>query len=264
MDINQNIEKLRELIDEASHLVTLPRENTAVVIWNETARALIRRVWDTVRENEFIKTKAIAQHKTFIAPGESLYERGEFDRVYKRTIELKTAKLKAWLNELKEFPPQDVSFQKDVTWANEQIELLMRRFDLIVKQLRQRHDSRDTIDVEDEYDVQDLFHALLNLYFDDIREEEWTPSYGGSSSRIDFLVKEFSIAIEIKMTRKQLTNKECSQQLAIDKDHYRNHPSVKLLICFVYDPKSFIKNPRGFEKDLLQDAPLPTRVFVYP
>lgn len=43
--------------------------------------------------------------------------------------------------------------------------------------------------LEDEYDVQDLPHALLLLYFDDVRAEEWTPSYAGKSARMDFLLK---------------------------------------------------------------------------
>ena len=42
--------------------------------------------------------------------------------------------------------------------------------------------------MEDEYDVQDLFHALLTIYFEDIRKEEWSPSYAGGASRMDFLL----------------------------------------------------------------------------
>jgi len=38
---------------------------------------------------------------------------------------------------------------------------LFERFPLVVRQLRQRHAGRETIDVGDEYDVQDLTHALL-------------------------------------------------------------------------------------------------------
>jgi DNA-binding sugar fermentation-stimulating protein len=62
--------------------------------------------------------------------------------------------------------------------------------------------NRNTIEIEDEYDVQDLFHALLKLYFDDIRPEEYTPSYGGSASRVDFLLKDEQIIIEIKKDSK--------------------------------------------------------------
>jgi len=154
--------------------------------------------------------------------------------------------------------------QKNLGERVEMIYNIINKFHLVRRQLEERHDERETLDVRDEYDVQDLFHALLRLYFDDIRAEEWTPSYAGSSSRIDFLIPNLKLAIEIKMTRKGLANKEAGSQLAIDKDHYRIHPDVTHLICFVYDPDGRIKNPRGFEKDLAQNGPLKTDVFVKP
>ncbi len=139
---------------------------------------------------------------------------------------------------------------------------LCARFHNVVIQLRQRHDGRVTLDVEDEYDVQDLFHTLLTLYFDDIRPEEWTPSYAGGSSRMDFLLDDAGIVIEMKMTRKNLANKEAAEQLIIDKEKYKKHPKCKHLICFVYDPDGRIKNPRGFEKDLSQTGDHPVTVYV--
>jgi len=38
-------------------------------------------------------------------------------------------------------------------------------------------------------DVQDFLHAILKLYFDDIRTEEWHHSFAASYSRTDFLLK---------------------------------------------------------------------------
>lgn len=130
------------------------------------------------------------------------------------------------------------------------IENLCRRFHLVARQLRSRHDSRNTINIEDEYDVQDLFHALLTLEFDDIRPEEWTPSYAGSASRTDFLLKQEQIVVEIKKTRKDLGAKQIGEQLIIDIKRYKSHPDCKALICFVYDPEGRIANPRGIENDL--------------
>jgi REase_DpnII-MboI len=52
--------------------------------------------------------------------------------------------------------------------------------------------------MKDEYDVQDSLHALLKLHFDDVRREEWTPSYAGSQSRMDFLLKREKIVVETK------------------------------------------------------------------
>jgi hypothetical protein len=81
------------------------------------------------------------------------------------------------------------------------LERLCSRFHLVAKQLRSRHSHRDTLQVEDEYDVQDLLYALLTLEHDDIKPEEWTPDYAGGSSRKDFLLKLEQIVIEARKTR---------------------------------------------------------------
>ena len=44
---------------------------------------------------------------------------------------------------------------------------MLNDFILSSATLRERYDQRPTLDVNDEYDVQDLFHALLTLSFDD-------------------------------------------------------------------------------------------------
>lgn len=139
------------------------------------------------------------------------------------------------------------------------------RFHLVVRQIRQRHDDRPTLEVEDEYDVQDLLHGLLHLEFDDIRAEEWTPSYAGGSSRMDFLLKEESIVVEVKKTRPRLSAREVGEQLLIDIGKYQGHPGCQTLVCFVYDPEGRITNPRGLEADLTKRVnDLDVRVLIRP
>jgi REase_DpnII-MboI len=130
------------------------------------------------------------------------------------------------------------------------IEKICNRFHLVVKQLQSRYDSRTAFEIQDEYDVQGLLHAILRLEFDDIRPEEWTPSYAGRSSRVDFLLKQEDAVIEVKKTRDRLGTKEVGEQLIIDIERYRSHPNCKTLVCFVYDPDEKINNPRGLENDL--------------
>ncbi|MFD2574684.1 hypothetical protein ACFSUS_28910 [Spirosoma soli] len=139
------------------------------------------------------------------------------------------------------------------------------KFHLIVRQLRSRHSNRPTIDISDEYDVQDLLHALLTIDFNDIRAEEWTPSYAGKSSRMDFLLKEFKIVIEVKKTRVGLTAKEVGTQLIEDIARYRSHLDCETLLCFVYDPEGYVGNPRGIENDLSRDeGEIKVRVYIRP
>jgi hypothetical protein len=127
------------------------------------------------------------------------------------------------------------------------------KFHRVVKQLRSRYSDRNTLDVNDEYDVQDLLHSLLHLDFEDIRAEDWVPSNAGKSTRVDFVLKNEKIIIEVKKTRRGLAAKEVSSQLIEDIHRYQSHPDCKTLVCFVYDPEERISNPRGIERDLSKD-----------
>ena len=134
------------------------------------------------------------------------------------------------------------------------LDTIMDRFHLVAKQIRQRYYDRPTLDIKDEYDTQDLMHSLLRLYYDDIRAEEWNPSYAGGSTRSDFLLKNEKIVIEIKKTRSTLKTKQLGEQLIIDIAKYKTHPDCKTLYCFVYDPEGYITNPRGLENDLNDES----------
>lgn len=87
------------------------------------------------------------------------------------------------------------------------VEKILSRFWLVANQLRERPRNKRPYSIEDEYDVQDLLHAILKLDFDDIRREEWTPSYAGGASKIDLVLKEEKIIIEVKKTRDDLREK---------------------------------------------------------
>ena len=142
---------------------------------------------------------------------------------------------------------------------------IFEKFHVCVRQLKRRHAGRPTLEVVDEYDVQDLLNAILRLHFDDVRPEEWTPSYAGGNNRMDFLLKEEEISIEVKMTREGLKDKEGGEQLIIDIAKYKAHPQCKTLYCFVFDPEGYILNPRGLENDLTTDHDgLSVKVHIRP
>src|SRR5262249_50028324 len=105
---------------------------------------------------------------------------------------------------------------KDPQKALDIVERLCERFHAVARQLRRRYSDREPLDVKDEHDVQDLVHALLTVFFDDIRPEEQTPSVAGAATRMDFLLKEERLVIETKMTRKGLGAKELGEELLID------------------------------------------------
>lgn len=143
------------------------------------------------------------------------------------------------------------------------LERLARQLPEVIYKLRQRHDDRDTLFVKDEYDLQDLVHALLPIFFEDIRSEEGTPSLAGVNARMDFLLYNEQTVIELKKTRSGLRNKELKEHLSTDIHHYCQHPSCKTLVCIVYDPDRFIANPKGVEKDLsIPYNDMPVHVFI--
>ena len=101
-----------------------------------------------------------------------------------------------------------------------------------------------------EYDIQDLLHALLRTWLSDIRPEEFSPSYAGSNTRMDFLLPVHNIVIETKRVRDKGHASKVGDELIIDIEHYRKHPNADHLWCVIYDPELYISNPKGLVNDL--------------
>jgi hypothetical protein len=143
-----------------------------------------------------------------------------------------------------------INQQNKANIINSDLLKILGRFTIFANALKERNVRREAITIADEYDVQYLLYALLKLHFDDVRKEEWTPSYAGGSARMDFLIKEEKSIIEVKMTRETLRDKSIGDELLIDVARYKNYPDCNLLLCYVYDPKRLILNPIGLENDL--------------
>lgn len=114
----------------------------------------------------------------------------------------------------------------------------------------ERRSTQTSLPVGDEYDVQDLVGMTIRLLYADTRAEEVTPSYGGPSGRMDFLVKAESAAVEVKVTRPGRGNKPIRDEIIIDQRTYSTHPHVRHMIAVVYDLADNFTNPAGFEDDL--------------
>jgi hypothetical protein len=125
-----------------------------------------------------------------------------------------------------------------------------RRCLYVQRSLKDRRGDRPTLEIADEYDVQDLLRSLFRLFFDDIRAEEWAPGYAGGASRIDILLPEFKLAVELKHARDTLNARRLGEELIVDSAKYSAHPDVRHLICLVFDHAGRIENPRGLERDL--------------
>jgi hypothetical protein len=130
---------------------------------------------------------------------------------------------------------------------------LAERFRYVQVRLKTRRQGRPALICTDEYDDQYLFQALLTQFFDDVREEEYAPSYAGGNSRIDFVLPQIKVGIELKHTRQGLADKDLGAELLVDRERYKNHHSVTHLIVIVFDYENYLKNPRGIESDLQRE-----------
>lgn len=248
-------EKLRELVDEADYLI----EHVCVVgdaefqVWyNSTHRYILNYFGENSHEfKTFCKYSLPKQRRYF--DDEYFYE----SKTYIQTIK---GMLEDYLSDILTNEPSKSEYCNSYT--NDIFVRIFSHFQRVAFQLSHRYESRETLLIKDEYDVQDLLHALLTLYFNDIRTEEWTPSYAGSSLRIDFFIPETDAVIEVKKTRKSMTDKTLSEELIIDIEKYQSHPQCKKIYCFVYDPDNILRNPVAIKNDLEKRHDGLVKVFI--
>jgi len=131
---------------------------------------------------------------------------------------------------------------------------IMKWFNKFVQELRYRHNNRETIIINDEYDIQDLLRSLLKIFYNDVRHEDFAPSNAWWNSRIDLVLHDEKIIIEIKMASEKLKDKDIWEQILIDIWRYHNHPSYKTLIVFIYDKWDNIRNKQWLIKDLQKQS----------
>lgn len=132
----------------------------------------------------------------------------------------------------------------------ESIRKVCLRFHAVTRQLRLRKDYRATLEVEDDYDLQDLLCALLKMEFEEVGTDEWTPPYTDGAPRTTFLIHGDQIAVSAKKTRPGLTTKELMEQVTADSARYSVRHPCHTLFCFIYDPEGRIGSPKRLETDL--------------
>ena len=241
------IELLRRQLKQFERVSALGREDPAVRKWTSTTAAILEGAFGQGHE----KAREFRRHYGSFVMGAAEAER---EREHREGMQRRRAMLESGIEQLQLLAPEpEAGGPGDGAAGSDALGTVMRiceRFDEVAEQLTFRRPNRTTIYIDDEYDVQDLLHALLRLHFDDVRTEEWTPSYAGHPARMDFLLKPEQIVIEVKMTRMSLSAKELTEELLLDTARYRGHPDCKRLVCFVYDKRRMLHNPRGIERDL--------------
>lgn len=91
--------------------------------------------------------------------------------------------------------------------------------------------------IKDEYDVQDILYVILKSYFPNLRDEDPIPKVGSKSTKIDLILREENILIEVKMIKESDSNEtKFIEELKVDFESYHECKWLKKLFCFVYDP----------------------------
>jgi hypothetical protein len=133
---------------------------------------------------------------------------------------------------------------------SELLETLIKGLRRAMHPLTHRRKGAQPLAFNNEYDVQDLLHALLRPWVSDIRPEEFTPSYAGSSTRMDFLLPKHKLVLELKFVRDRAHAKKIGDELIIDIEHYRCHQACDQLWCVLFDPEHLLLNAEGLKSDL--------------
>lgn len=243
-----NLSRLKVCLSEIDKLEKLKYWSSVFLEWKNNTLEIVKQIyWETSENLEVFKLIKYDFQNTSGLPEEIRQEKYLNWLIWAKKI------ISNFIESLNELKSEDLKI----------LENIFNRFTIVSKQLENnRHWWRDTIKIEDEYDVQDLLHWLLKLYFNDICDEEWNNSFAGKNSRVDFLLKDEKIMIEVKKTRVWLKDEKVWEEIVLDIAKYKWNKDCELLVCFIYDPDNLIKNPRGLEKDLENTEDLKIKVFI--
>ncbi|MCB0044345.1 MAG: hypothetical protein KDD92_02825 [Caldilineaceae bacterium] len=125
---------------------------------------------------------------------------------------------------------------------------VLEQFSNAVKKITHaRRKGHESFIINDEYDVQDLLYVMLKPLFPKLTDEEPTPKVGAKYNKIDLIIREEGIMIEVKMIKeKDRDEKDFIEQLKNDIQSYYKYKFLKDLLIFVYDPQNKTRDIQNF------------------
>lgn len=131
-------------------------------------------------------------------------------------------------------------------------------FDLIFNYLYEAtiaFEKRTGTKFSNESELQKFIYAVLRSLFVSVEFEDPTEKRCERSSRLDFVLKDHKIIIEVKFVRDQKHAKEIYNELAEDYPKYSTSPYGETIINYIYDPDKNIANHEQFKKELYKLLP---------
>lgn len=102
-------------------------------------------------------------------------------------------------------------------------------------------ENLDRIKIVNEYDVQRILYSLIKPIFPEARLEVENDT-GFSTVRYDIIIEKLSIIIEVKCSRKSMTEKSLTEEIGADIVNYK----CENVFFFVYDKEKIIRNVTAF------------------
>ena len=215
-----DVNELKELLNEGENLLNIIEPNNSMF---SDAPRLDRR------KTQEWKMKTLTWLKSTIGTEDELYL--EFDKHaqnnYKHEIENAVSTLKIIIETL-----ERNHLPKNNTYNQEIIETILNKFHRVVVELKELN-----LEIHTEEDVKKLLKALLSVYYEDIKPEEYVESYAGIASRIDLYIKDINYGIEIKLAKNSTQQKQIVEQINDDIQKYQKHPNCEKIYFFIYNPE---------------------------
>lgn len=126
----------------------------------------------------------------------------------------------------------------------------IEKFTSASKSLTNRRKGKPNIQIEDEYDIQDILQAILKPHFPTIKIEEVVPGNDAEKFlKIDFVLSNIKVAIECKCIRDKNHAKKLTKEINDDIQTYHKHSHCSHLVFFIYDKDLLITSPDTLEEN---------------
>ena len=131
-------------------------------------------------------------------------------------------------------------------------------FDLLFNYLKEailEFEKRNKSKFKNELELQNFIYSTLRALFVSVEFEDPTEKICGKFNRLDFVLKEHKIIIEVKYVRDKRHGTTVSEELSVDFPRYKLSPYGETIINYIYDPNNYITNQSLFKKQLKKLLP---------
>lgn len=148
-------------------------------------------------------------------------------------------------------PKTAVNVTGSTGFGVEKIVSALEQFPECVRYLNTRRSSGAVIDINSEADVQDVVFLMIRPWVTDLVPENPTDRFASRYAIKDFVSMELETVVEAKFIRDKKHGRDISKELHDDIEMYKNHPSCKHLVFFIYDRDAVIPDVSALKKQIV-------------